>query len=171
MGLTSATCFAEPALPSTSLRWRRLETWVRPTRLAELTELYCDGQCARDLKGVNAKGNNKGWAPSKADPYHNSGTGDRGACCAEMDMWEANKVATAFTPHPATNPNLHVCIKDAECGSQDGNRFSAQLNVMVATSTLTKWVRPMDTVQASSFRSTPRGHSRLSLASMPHPLS
>jgi len=40
-------------------------------------------------------------------------------------MWEANKLATAFTPHPATNPGLHVCMKDAECGSQDGDRFIA----------------------------------------------
>jgi cellulose 1,4-beta-cellobiosidase len=86
---------------------------------------YCDGQCARDLKWVNGKGNNEGWVPNKADPYDNSGTGDMGACCAEMDLWEANKVATAFTPHPATNPGLHVCMKDAECGSQDGDRFIA----------------------------------------------
>jgi cellulose 1,4-beta-cellobiosidase len=86
---------------------------------------YCDGQCARDLKWVNGKGNNEGWVPNKADPYDNSGTGDMGACCAEMDLWEANKVATAYTPHPATNPGLHVCMKDAECGSQDGDRFIA----------------------------------------------
>jgi len=86
---------------------------------------YCDGQCARDLKWVNGKGNNEGWVPNAADPYDNSGSGDMGACCAEMDLWEANKVATAFTPHPATNPGLHVCMKDAECGSQDGDRFIA----------------------------------------------
>ena len=86
---------------------------------------YCDGQCARDLKWVNGKGNNEGWVPNTADPYDNSGTGDMGACCAEMDLWEANKVATAFTPHPATNPGLHVCMKDEECGSQDGDRFIA----------------------------------------------
>merc|ERR1712127_821415 len=33
-------------------------------------------------------------------------TGDMGACCAEMDLWEANKVATAFTPHPTTKEGL-----------------------------------------------------------------
>jgi cellulose 1,4-beta-cellobiosidase len=86
---------------------------------------YCDGQCARDLKWVGGKANSEGWTPNKADPYNNSGEGDMGACCAEMDLWEANKVATAFTPHPATYPGLHVCMKDEECGSQQGDRFKA----------------------------------------------
>jgi len=84
---------------------------------------YCDGQCARDLKWVNGKANSEGWIPNKADPYNNSGEGNMGACCAEMDLWEANKIATAFTPHPAQNPGLTVCMKDEECGSQDGDRF------------------------------------------------
>jgi len=86
---------------------------------------YCDGQCARDLKWVNGKSNSDGWVPNKADPYDNSGTGDMGACCAEMDLWEANKVATAFTPHPTTIKGLYVCMKDEECGSQDGDRFKS----------------------------------------------
>merc|ERR1719158_1940305 len=84
---------------------------------------YCDGQCARDLKWVNGKANSEGWTPNTADPYNNSGKGNMGACCAEMDLWEANKVATAFTPHPAANPGLTVCMKDEECGRQDGDRF------------------------------------------------
>jgi len=86
---------------------------------------YCDGQCARDLKWVNGVGNMEGWIPNPQDPYDNSGTGPMGACCAEMDLWEANKVATAFTPHPAGNEGLHVCMGDEECGSQDGDRFIA----------------------------------------------
>jgi len=84
---------------------------------------YCDGQCARDLKWVNGKANSEGWTPNTADPYNNSGEGNMGACCAEMDLWEANKMATAFTPHPAQNPGLTVCMGDEECGSQDGERF------------------------------------------------
>jgi len=84
---------------------------------------YCDGQCARDLKWVNGKANSEGWTPNTDDPYNNSGEGDMGACCAEMDLWEANKIATAFTPHPAANPGLTVCMKDEECGRQDGDRF------------------------------------------------
>jgi len=46
-----------------------------------------------------------------------------GACCAEMDIWEANMVATAFTPHPAEKAGLNVCMGDEECGRQDGDRF------------------------------------------------
>jgi cellulose 1,4-beta-cellobiosidase len=86
---------------------------------------YCDGQCARDLKWVGGKANSEGWKPNTNDPYNNSGEGDMGACCAEMDLWEANMVATAFTPHPAANPGLKICMKDEECGSQDGDRFIA----------------------------------------------
>jgi len=29
------------------------------------------------------------WTKSKTDP--NSGTGQYGSCCAEMDVWEANR--------------------------------------------------------------------------------
>merc|ERR1711874_453978 len=36
-----------------------------------------------------------------------------GACCAEMDIWEANMVATAFTPHPAEKAGLNVCMGNA----------------------------------------------------------
>merc|ERR1719386_258572 len=84
---------------------------------------YCDGQCARDLKWANGKANSDGWVPNSADPYKNSGGGNMGACCAEMDLWEANKVATAYTPHPAENAGLYVCMGDEECGRQDGERF------------------------------------------------
>jgi cellulose 1,4-beta-cellobiosidase len=84
---------------------------------------YCDGQCARDLKWVGGKANSEGWKPNTNDPYNNSGEGNMGACCAEMDLWEANKVATAFTPHPAANAGLKVCMGDEECGAQDGDRF------------------------------------------------
>jgi len=86
---------------------------------------YCDGQCARDLKWVAGKANSEGWKPNANDPYDNSGEGDMGACCAEMDLWEANMMATAYTPHPAANPGLTVCMKDEECGSQDGDRWKA----------------------------------------------
>merc|ERR1712028_257318 len=41
------------------------------------------------------------------------------------DLWEANMWATAFTPHPASNPGLTVCTGDDECGRQDGDRFKA----------------------------------------------
>ena len=54
---------------------------------------FCYAQCARDLKWVNGKVNNEGWVLESKGSYNNSGQGDMGACCAEMDLWEANKVA------------------------------------------------------------------------------
>merc|ERR1711967_106247 len=54
---------------------------------------YCDGQCARDLKFVKGEANIKDWKVNTNAPYHNSGTGSFGACCAEMDLWEANSKA------------------------------------------------------------------------------
>ncbi|KAJ3568473.1 hypothetical protein NP233_g5682 [Leucocoprinus birnbaumii] len=61
---------------------------------------YCDSQCARDIKFINGVANSEGWVPSASDP--NAGTGNFGACCNEMDIWEANSISTAFTPHPCT---------------------------------------------------------------------
>jgi cellulose 1,4-beta-cellobiosidase len=89
---------------------------------------YCDGQCARDLKWVNGKANSEGWVGNKNDPYNNCGTGNMGACCAEMDLWEGNLHSTAFTGHPAENPGLTVCEKDKECGSQEGDRYIAPVD-------------------------------------------
>ena len=48
---------------------------------------------------ANGKSNSKGWVQNNADPYDNSGTGDTSARCAEMDLLEANKAATAFVTH------------------------------------------------------------------------
>jgi len=61
---------------------------------------YCDSQCPRDLKFINGEANVQGWAGSASDP--NAGTGSAGSCCNEMDVWEANSISAAFTPHPCT---------------------------------------------------------------------
>ncbi|POW05784.1 hypothetical protein PSTT_09512 [Puccinia striiformis] len=84
---------------------------------------YCDAQCPQDVKWIGGKANSDGWIPSKTDP--NSGTGKMGACCPEMDIWEANSVSQAFTPHPCKKPELFVCQGDA-CGNQDGGRYKAE---------------------------------------------
>ncbi|EPS37981.1 hypothetical protein H072_8306 [Dactylellina haptotyla CBS 200.50] len=39
-----------------------------------------------------------------------------GACCQEMDIWEANSRASAFTPHPCSTRGLFKC-SGADCGS------------------------------------------------------
>jgi cellulose 1,4-beta-cellobiosidase len=86
---------------------------------------YCDAQCPRDLKWIKGKANIKPhWVPTQKDPMHNIGQGGRGVCCAELDMWEANKHSMQLALHPmATEESQTVCYQDAECGSQqDGKR-------------------------------------------------
>ncbi|KAH7135153.1 exoglucanase-like protein 1 precursor [Dendryphion nanum] len=74
---------------------------------------YCDAQCARDLKYINGEANVEGWTASPSDP--NSGVGKKGACCTEMDVWEANSVSTALTPHSCKPEGYSVC-SDPDCG-------------------------------------------------------
>ncbi|KAJ7922001.1 cellulase CEL7A [Mycena leptocephala] len=61
---------------------------------------YCDSQCPRDIKFINGVANSAGWTASPNDT--NAGTGTMGTCCPEMDVWEANKISAAYTPHPCT---------------------------------------------------------------------
>ncbi|KAH6909062.1 cellobiohydrolase I-I [Coprinopsis sp. MPI-PUGE-AT-0042] len=64
---------------------------------------YCDAQCPKDMKFIAGEANSVGWTPSPSDP--NAGNGQYGACCAEMDIWEANLNSNAYTPHACTTPN------------------------------------------------------------------
>jgi len=61
---------------------------------------YCDAQCPHDIKFVDGKANNKDWQPNPKDKSGNMGNGHYGICCNEMDIWEANSMSNAFTPHP-----------------------------------------------------------------------
>ncbi|KAL0959861.1 hypothetical protein HGRIS_011534 [Hohenbuehelia grisea] len=75
---------------------------------------YCDAQCPHDLKFINGEANAEGWTASSTDT--NAGNGKYGACCDEMDIWEANKISTAYTPHPcSTNGGPYRC-SGIECG-------------------------------------------------------
>ncbi|KKK12991.1 hypothetical protein ARAM_000917 [Aspergillus rambellii] len=82
---------------------------------------YCDSQCPRDLKFINGLANVEGWVPSSNDP--NAGVGNHGSCCAEMDIWEANSVSTAFTPHPCNTPGQVMCTGDACGGTYSSDRY------------------------------------------------
>ncbi|KAK1934974.1 Exoglucanase 1 [Phytophthora citrophthora] len=84
---------------------------------------YCDAQCAMDLKFINGEANVLDWKPSKSDP--NAGTGKYGACCAEMDIWEANSISNAYTTHPCTvKPGgASRCSTAKDCGV-DKNRYN-----------------------------------------------
>ncbi|KAF7968211.1 hypothetical protein HWV62_31643 [Athelia sp. TMB] len=73
---------------------------------------YCDSQCPRDLKFINGVANIIDWNSTSA----NSGTGSLGSCCNEMDIWEANSISAAYTPHPCSVTGQTECTGDA-CGS------------------------------------------------------
>ncbi|KAI0319925.1 cellobiohydrolaseI [Amylostereum chailletii] len=77
---------------------------------------YCDSQCPQDIKFINGEANVQGWAPSPNDT--NAGTGQYGTCCTEMDVWEANSMAEAFTPHVCTVDGQTRC-SGTDCGEGD----------------------------------------------------
>lgn len=101
---------------------------------------YCDAQCARDLKFIGGKANVEGWQASSND--QNSGVGDMGACCAEMDVWgtplaflqpftitltekpESNAWASAVTAHPCQNNAYHICTTTGCGGTYSEDRFA-----------------------------------------------
>ncbi|KAI5867237.1 glycoside hydrolase family 7 protein [Durotheca rogersii] len=60
---------------------------------------YCDAQCPK-LPFINGVAN----------------LDSKGACCNEMDLWEANAVASAFTAHVCSQPGVYACT-GGECGS------------------------------------------------------
>ena len=54
----------------------------------------------------------------------NIGEGGRGICCAELDLWEANKMSMQLALHPMEGDDSQkVCYLEKECGSQkEGER-------------------------------------------------
>ncbi|RBR08204.1 uncharacterized protein FIESC28_10396 [Fusarium coffeatum] len=82
---------------------------------------YCDAQCPRDVKFINGQANSEGWEASKSDV--NGGIGKLGTCCPEMDIWEANSISTAYTPHPCTKLTQHACEGDSCGGTYSNDRY------------------------------------------------
>jgi len=80
---------------------------------------YCDAQCPHDMKWIHGRANILDWKPSDVDD--NAGTGKYGTCCTEIDLWEANKHATAFTMHACDHQD-HRCSGD-DCGDNGKTRF------------------------------------------------
>eukprot|EP00428_Durinskia_dybowskii_P013942 CAMPEP_0170222500 /NCGR_PEP_ID=MMETSP0116_2-20130129/10945_1 /TAXON_ID=400756 /ORGANISM="Durinskia baltica, Strain CSIRO CS-38" /LENGTH=456 /DNA_ID=CAMNT_0010473193 /DNA_START=147 /DNA_END=1517 /DNA_ORIENTATION=+ len=72
---------------------------------------YCDAQCPKDVKWMHGQANIDG---------------ERGMCCFEMDIWEANRMATAFTTHPCAVEGAFAC-SGMECG--DGAKGERYLGV------------------------------------------
>lgn len=81
---------------------------------------YCDAQCPHDLKFINGEANTINWQPDSNNP--NSGVGKYGTCCNEMDVWEANSMSTAYTPHVCTVQGQYRC-SDTQCGDDPNNRY------------------------------------------------
>jgi cellulose 1,4-beta-cellobiosidase len=82
---------------------------------------YCDAQCPHDMKFISGKANVDDWKPQDND--ENSGNGKLGTCCSEMDIWEGNLVAQAYTAHVCTKSGQYECT-GTQCGDSDsGNRY------------------------------------------------
>jgi cellulose 1,4-beta-cellobiosidase len=81
---------------------------------------YCDAQCPHDLKWINGEANVENWVPSETDV--NAGTGKHGSCCTESDIWEANKISTAFTMHACDVKSQTRC-EGVHCGDNGPDRF------------------------------------------------
>jgi len=79
---------------------------------------YCDAQCPHDLKFIHGRANVEDWNSTVNPPV-----GKYGHCCAEMDIWEANSRATAYTPHPCSITGNLRC-SGIECGDNEkGERY------------------------------------------------
>jgi cellulose 1,4-beta-cellobiosidase len=79
---------------------------------------YCDAQCPHDIKFMKGEANLLNW-----NSTHVPAVGHFGACCAEMDIWEANSRSAAYTPHPCSKPGLSRC-EGAACGDNAaGQRY------------------------------------------------
>merc|ERR1711997_139255 len=90
---------------------------------------YCDAQCPHDIKFIDGEANCEGWVSNPNDESNNMGIGKYGSCCAEMDIWEANSMATAYTPHPCDlgnpgqKPPQYRCT-GVDCGDNNkGERY------------------------------------------------
>ncbi|KAA8902272.1 cellobiohydrolase precursor [Sphaerosporella brunnea] len=83
---------------------------------------YCDSQCPRDIKFINGQGNVEGWQPSAND--QNAGVGNHGSCCAEMDIWEANSISAAVTPHSCSTTSQTMCNGDTCGGTYSATRYA-----------------------------------------------
>ncbi|CEL59238.1 hypothetical protein RSOLAG1IB_03171 [Rhizoctonia solani AG-1 IB] len=85
---------------------------------------YCDAKCPRNLHFINGEANIIDWQPSPTDP--DDGLGRYGACCNEVDIWDANSFSTAYIANPCAVQGLTRC-SGSECTSycdRDGCDFN-----------------------------------------------
>jgi len=100
---------------------------------------YCDAQCPHDIKFINGEAN----LPYKGSSY--------GSCCSEMDIWEANKMAAAFTPHPAKGQGPFRCRDDTckgvtSTGGCDFNNYRMNNSTFLGPNMIVDTTRPFTVV-------------------------
>ena len=108
---------------------------------------YCDAQCPHDLKFIHGEANTIDWVPSTSDP--NSGTGHYGSCCTEVDIWEANFMSTAYTPHTCDKVSLVILSYEEKmhasyfhiCGGHNDGRILPMVqHVAKVRNVETSWI-------------------------------
>ena len=102
---------------------------------------YCDAQCPHDMKWIDGEANCEDWVPSDNDV--NSGAGHYGACCIEMDIWEAKAWPPPSHPtHAQLVDPSGARERTAEIMTQTSDT-KASVTRMDATSTRGGWgIRP-----------------------------
>jgi len=85
---------------------------------------YCDAQCPRGMKFIDGEANMMDWGTKKAKTPEGKWKeigpeGRYGACCAEMDIFEANREAAAYTAHPCTITGAKKCEGKKDCGDKE----------------------------------------------------
>ena len=76
------------------------------------------------MKFISGEANNVNWVPNAKDLSNNMGIGKYGSCCAEMDIWEANSMATAYTPHTCDSDITQYRCEGTKCGDNaSGERY------------------------------------------------
>jgi cellulase len=80
---------------------------------------YCDAQCPVQgfINGVVSQAFPRSFSRSRTNPLPKANLDSKGACCNEMDIWEANAISNAFTPHTCNQTGVYECTGDL-CGSQ-----------------------------------------------------
>ena len=75
---------------------------------------YCSAQCPHSVIFINGEANCEDWNSDKQ-------TGRYGSCCPEIDIWESNLNATAFTPHVCKVEGQTRC-EGIDCGDDASNQ-------------------------------------------------
>merc|ERR1712179_385858 len=124
---------------------------------------YCDAQCPHDMKWIAGEANVGEW--HGADNDANSGTGHYGACCFEMDIWEANSMANSFTPHDCALDGYYRC-EGTECVTTSlMNVMMVFVIKMAVTGQYTGWDIKNSTDQDQNIHLILPYHSQLLLSS------